>query len=91
MTDSARLTGNAAAVNAAYYVKLLVCLCKRKRLTNDELECFKTEIIVDIAVVDRDFTCALVQSYAGNRAFSSAYRKNKVSYRTLISASFLCV
>ena len=72
MADGACLSGHAAACNAANYVKLLVGLGQRKRLTNDELEGLKTEIIVDVAVVDGDFAGALIQSYAGNRAFSSA-------------------
>ena len=52
MTDSTCLTGNAAAVYTANDVELLGCACKLERLTNDKLECLKSEIIINISVVD---------------------------------------
>src|SRR5699024_719101 len=72
VTDSTGLSCNAAACNSANYVELLCCICESQRLSNDELQSFKTEVVVDISVVDCDFTCSLIQSYSCNRAFSSA-------------------
>ena len=65
MTDRASLACNAAAVYAADYVELLLSVCKSERLTNDELESLKAEVIVDVSVVDCDLTCTLIKSYAG--------------------------
>ena len=59
VADSTGLTGNTAACNAANDVELLFGTGENERLTNDRLEGIKAEIIVDIAVVDRDLTGAL--------------------------------
>ena len=59
MADSTGLTGNTAACNAANDVELLFGTGENERLTNDCLEGIKAEIIVDIAVVDRNLTGAL--------------------------------
>ena len=64
MADSTGLTGNTAACNAANDVELLFGTGENERLTNDRLEGIKAEIIVDIAVVDRNLTGALVNSAA---------------------------
>ncbi len=65
VADCACLTGNSAAAYAADDVKLLGCVCKSERLTYDELESFKTEIIVYVSVVDCDFAGARVNAYSG--------------------------
>ena len=52
MTDSTCLTCYAAACNSANNVELLSCFCKVERLSNDELECLKTKVIINISVVD---------------------------------------
>ncbi len=72
VTDCAGLAGNAAAGYAADNIKLFAGLGENQGLANDELQGFKAEIIIDIAVVDGDFAGALIKSYAGNGAFSSA-------------------
>ena len=72
MTDRARLTGNAAAANAANYVELLAGLGELEGLTNDQLEGFKTEVIVDISVVDGDLTGASIEANSCYRRLSSA-------------------
>jgi len=52
VSDSASLTCNAAACNSADDVELLNIVCKSEGLTNDELECLETEIVVDASAVD---------------------------------------
>ena len=49
MADCTCLAGYAAAVYTANNVKLLFCVCKNKRLVNDELKSVKAEIIVYIS------------------------------------------
>ena len=56
MSDSASLTCNAAACNSANNVELLNIISKSERLTNDELECFETEILVDASAVYSNIT-----------------------------------
>src|SRR5699024_5364374 len=72
VADRAGLAGDAAACNAADNVELLVGLGEDERLTDDGLQGVKAEVIVDVAVVDRDLARALVNSYARNGALSSA-------------------
>ena len=60
MTDSTGLTGNAAAGYTANDIELFGGFGKCERLTNDELEGFKTEIIVNVSAVDRDFAGACI-------------------------------
>ena len=90
VTDSTSLTRNATACNSANDIELAVSFCKNERLTNDELQCFKTEIFINISVVNCDFACTLIKSYSCNRAFSST---STVKIRCLILhlniASFL--
>lgn len=69
MTDSARLTCNSAARNCADNVELADSIGKIKRLTNDKLKRFKTEVIVDISSVNGNVTVTRVYSYSGYRIF----------------------
>ena len=57
VSDSACLTGNTAAGNCADDVKFALCICNCEGLTNDELQCIKSEVIVNIAFIDGDNTC----------------------------------
>ena len=54
VTDSACLTGDAAAFSRAYDVEFAFRACYAERLIYDELQCFKTEVFVDVTSVDRD-------------------------------------
>ena len=53
-------------------IELSLCACENEGLTNDELECLKTEIIVNVSVIDCNLAGTLIKSYSCNRAFSSA-------------------
>ena len=57
-TDSTCLACEAATENCYVDVELAEKICFSKWLTNDELECFKTEVVVDVTVVDCDLTCS---------------------------------
>ena len=72
MANSACLTGNAAACNAADNIILIGSAGENERLTNDELECFKTEVIVNISVVNGNLSGTCIKTNTGNRTFSSA-------------------
>ena len=72
VTNRACLTSYATACYTANNVELLVSLGQSQWLANDQLQCFETEIIVNISVIDGYLTGTLVQSYTGNRALSSA-------------------
>ena len=72
VTDSASLSCNAAAVYTANNVKLLCCACEGKRLTNNKLKGFKSEIIVDISVVDCYITCSGIYTNSCDRFLSAA-------------------
>ena len=56
MSDSSCLTCNSTACNCANDIEACVIACKSKRLTNDKLKSFKTEVIVYISAVDCNFT-----------------------------------
>lgn len=64
MTDSASLTCNAAACNCADNIQLIQVICKSQRLTNEKLECLKTEVVVDVSAVNSNVTVAGINSYS---------------------------
>ena len=52
MSDSTSLTCCAATSYSYNYVELVSCLCSYERLSNDNLECLKSEILIDRSLVD---------------------------------------
>ncbi len=64
MTDSSCLSGKSTAVYCCDDVKLSFgCSCS-KGLIYDELECLKSEILVNALLIDGDYTCARYDAYA---------------------------
>ena len=72
VADGACLTGHAAALHAADDVELLGSLGESERLTDEELQRFKTEVIVDLSVVDDDLTGAGIHAHTRDGFLSSA-------------------
>ena len=73
MTDRAGLTADTAADDGALDVKLAHRIGRRKGLTDNHLQGVETEIVFDIAVVDRDLAGAAgIQTDAGNTGLSAA-------------------
>ena len=72
VADRASLTGNAAAGDGADDVKLAEGIGEGHRLTDDQLEGLKAEIVIDVSAVHSDIAGAGVNSYAGNRMLSAA-------------------
>ena len=72
VTDCACLACYTATVYTAYDVELLGCAGELEGLANNELECIKTEVIVDWTVVDDDFTCTCVNAYTCYRLLSAS-------------------
>ena len=66
MSDCTSLTCYSTACYCANDIVLIHCICYSKWLTNDELECLKTEVIVNVSAVDCDLTCTLVNTNTGN-------------------------
>ena len=64
VTDRTSLTGNAAAANGADNVKFTSSVGNFKWLTNDQFEGIQTEVLVNVSVVDGNFTGTWVQSYS---------------------------
>ena len=71
MADSTCLTCVSAAVYEHSDIILIGCLCSSKRLTNDHLQCFHAEEIIDITLIDRDLACSLRKVYSCDRTLSS--------------------
>ena len=69
MTDRTSLTGNAAAANGADNVKFTSSVGNFKWLTNDQFEGIQTEVLVNVSVVDGNFTGTWVQSYSETECF----------------------
>ena len=72
MTDRACLTGDAAALYVGNDVVLAYGVGNAERLIDNELEGFKTEILVDVTTVDGDLAGTGIQTNAGDGALSSA-------------------
>ena len=66
VTDSTRLTRNAAAFDGRNDIELTDGAGNIEGLIDDELESLKAEIIVYISVVDDDFAGAGVKTDSGN-------------------------
>ena len=58
MTDSACLAGKSAAAYVDYDIKSVCCICKNKRLANNNLEGLKTEVLVDVSLIYSDLAAA---------------------------------
>ena len=71
MADCASLTGDTATVYGGDDVKLALGSGNAEGLVNEELECFKTEICVDILAVDCNNACTGNDSYTSNGFLSS--------------------
>ena len=71
MTDCSGLTGQAAAFHVNHHV-VIANVGQVHGLTNGHLQGFKTEIIVDIALVDHDLSIAGHQTNAGNSLLATA-------------------
>ncbi len=83
VTDSACLTCDTAADNVYDDVELACSVGYAERLVDDELQCFESEVIVNVTTVDSDLACTGIKSYASNGAFSSA-RTLEISFSSFI-------
>ena len=73
VTDSAGLTGNAAACDGDNDINLANQVGGDQGLTNDQLQGLQTEVIVDVAAIDDDGTGAvLVNANTGNGGLTTA-------------------
>ena len=66
VTDRAGLAGHSAALNIDQYVELISVLSQHERLADDGLQGLKSEIIVDISLIDRDLTGSRYKVNTGN-------------------------
>ena len=62
VADCACLTGDTTTVNVSNDIELALCVCYAEGLVDDELECFKTEIIVYVSAVDGDNACTGIKT-----------------------------
>jgi len=88
VADCACLTGDTTTVNVSNDVKLTCCVCYAEGLVDDELECFKTEVIVNVTIVDCDLACTGIESNASYGALSSA-RTIEIRFSTCIHYLYL--
>ena len=72
VADSACLTGETAATNGSNDIKLTEGLGNAEGLVNDELQGFKTEVLINVLAVNGDNTAAGIKTNAGNGLLSSA-------------------
>ena len=72
VTDRARLAGEAAALAVDEHVILAQGVGQNQRLTNDGLEGFVAEILLEVALIDDDIALAGNETNASDRLFSSA-------------------
>ena len=82
VTDSAGLAGNAAASDGANDIKLAQGIGKGHGLTNDQLQSFEAEVLIDVTAIDGEGTGAVlmfglldtVHAVYGNRTTFSDIR-----------------
>ncbi len=83
VTDCACLSGNTAALYVCYNVKLAEGVRYSKGLVDDQLQCLKSEVIVNVASVDCDFAASGIESYSRNGALSSS-RTIEIRFSTCV-------
>ena len=89
MTDSAGLAGNAAAVNGCFDIDLADGAGGDQRLTDDELQGLKTEVIVDITAVYGDSAGAVGDEVDARDGLLSASGAVHIRSFALISCHIL--
>ena len=58
VADRSGLSGVAASVYVDKNIKLICRICRNERLTNYNLQCLQTQIIIDISFIYGNFTCS---------------------------------
>jgi len=72
VADGAGLAGETAALDASDNVDLLGSAGELEGLTDDDLQGLKTEVVVNVSVVDGDLAGAGIKADTGNGRFSTA-------------------
>lgn len=72
MSDRTSLAGESAAMNINDNIKFIGSACSFKGLTNDNLQCFKTEVVIDASFINGNITCSRYKIYSGNTFLSSS-------------------
>ena len=88
MTDSARLTGKAAAANVDYNVELADGVGLDERLVDNEFERIEREILVDLTLVDSDGAGAAGQDAHARDSLFTPSRTPILNF--LFSGRFSC-
>ena len=57
MTNRSGLTGETTAAYIHQNIELVCRLGRNQRLTDNELQCLKAKILIDISFIDRNLTC----------------------------------
>ena len=94
MTNGTSLSCVSATAYVYDNVKFISIICSNKRLTNDNFQSLKTQILVNVTFVDGDLTCSRYQIYSGNGCFSSSCSGISISRSGVLvsdSCSFLFV
>ena len=58
MTDCSSLSCVTAAVYIYNNIEFICCLCRNKRLANNNLQCLKSEILIDVSFINSDLACS---------------------------------
>ena len=66
MTNGTSLTCCTTTVYIYKNIKFVSCLCSYERLTNDQFQCLKTEILIDASFINNDVACTWNQIYSSN-------------------------
>ena len=72
VTDCSCLSCVSAAVNVYDHVKFISGLCSCQRLTNDYFQGLQTKILIDVSLIDGNFTSSRYKIYSCDRFFSSS-------------------
>ena len=66
VADSASLSGHTAALDVDQNIKLICILRQHERLANDGLQSLKSEVIIDVSLIDRDLAGSRYKVNTGN-------------------------
>lgn len=72
MSDGTCLSACTAAADIYQNIKFICCLCSYQRLANDYFQCFQTKVVVDISLIDCNFSGSRYKINSCDGFFSSS-------------------
>ena len=64
MTDSSCLSCISTTTYINDYIELVSCLCSHERLANNNFQSLKSEILINVSLINSNFSCSRYKIYS---------------------------